>query len=100
MKRILVFASLVALGLPLRAQNTFAPDAEGFIRNWLVLAAIPLNNESGADQINFDFLKGEAAIRPKPDAQVTIGGKTLTWKTHRTPGVLHRLQGSFRSGGR
>ncbi len=95
MKRILVFASLVALGLPLRAQNTFAPDAEGFIRNWLVLAAIPLNNESGADQINFDFLKGEAAIRPKPDAQVTIGGKTLTWKTHRTPAYFIDFREAF-----
>ena len=30
------------------APQTFSPDAEGFIRNWLVLAPIAIEGESGA----------------------------------------------------
>ena len=71
MKAFLFTAALTALLIPTSAQNTFSTDEQGFIRNWLVLAPIAMNGQSGADEINYDFLKGEATIRPKPDAQVT-----------------------------
>ena len=68
----------------LPAPQVPGPDAEGFIRNWLVLAPIPIEGESGATEIDKDFLKGEATIKPKADDKVTVGGKELTWKAHQT----------------
>jgi len=82
MKAPLIVAVLTAFLLP--AQGTFSPDAEGFIRNWLVLAPIPLEGDSGATEIDKDFLGGEAAIKPKPDEKVNVGGKILGWKAHTT----------------
>ena len=92
---ILILAGLVALVAPGRAQGTLTPDAEGFIRNWLVLAPIPMSGQSGADEINFDYLNGEATIRPTPDAQVKVGGRTLTWKPHRTPAYFIDFREAF-----
>ena len=80
----LLAAAVASLVIPIRAQETFAPDAEGFIRNWLVLAPLP-SGQSGADGIAYDYLGGEAAIKPKADDKVSNGGVTLTWKAHRTP---------------
>jgi len=60
--------------------QTFKPDAEGFIRNWLVLAPIAIEGESGATAIDQAFLDGEATVAPKPGATVVIGSKPLTWK--------------------
>jgi hypothetical protein len=82
MRAPLVIALLGAMVLP--APQAVSPDAEGFIRNWLVLAPIPLEGESGASEIDKDFLKGEATIKPKADDKMTIGGKELAWKAHQT----------------
>ena len=96
MKRlILVVTALCCLVLPARAQDTFMPDEEGFIRNWLVLAPIAMAGQSGADEINYDFLNGETNIHPKPDAQVTVRGKTMTWKAHRAPMYFIDFRESF-----
>jgi hypothetical protein len=61
-----------------------SPDAEGFIRNWLVLAPIAIDGESGASEIEKDYLKGEATVTPKANDKVTIGGKELAWTPHQT----------------
>jgi hypothetical protein len=82
-KASLLVAFLGAMLLP--AQETFSPDAEGFIRNWLVLAPIAVQEDSGASEIDKDFLTGEAAIKPKAGDKVTVDGKVLTWKAHQTP---------------
>jgi hypothetical protein len=82
MNAALIVACLSAILLP--AQETFSPDAEGFIRNWLVLAPIAIEGESGATEIDKDFLKGEATVTPKADDKVTVGGRELTWKAHQT----------------
>ena len=83
MKAALVAAVLLALVLPAQEKATFAPDAEGFIRNWLVLAPIAIDGESGATEIDKDFI-GEATVKPKPDEKMNVGGKILTWKPHQT----------------
>jgi hypothetical protein len=80
----LLIVVLVLLAAPVKAQTTFAPDAEGFIRNWLVLAPIPLAGQSGADEIHYEFVPGEAALKPSPDAEVKVGTRTLKWQTHQT----------------
>jgi hypothetical protein len=66
------------------APQTFSPDAEGFIRNWLVLAPIAIEGESGADEIDKEMIAGEAAITPKAGDKVTARGKELTWTAHKT----------------
>lgn len=65
--------------------ETFSPDAEGFIRNWLVLAPIAVQEDSGATEIDRDLLGGEATIKPKPDDKVNVDGKILSWKPHQAP---------------
>jgi hypothetical protein len=56
----------------------------GFIRNWLVLAPIAVQEDSGATEIEKDFLGGESSIRPKPGEKVNVNGKILTWTPHQT----------------
>jgi len=65
-------------------QTPSRPDAEGFIRDWLVLAPIAIEGESGADQIDKDFIAGEAAANPKAGDKVTVGGKELAWTPHKS----------------
>ena len=49
-----------------------------------MLAPIALEGDSGATEIDKDFLGGEAAVKPKADDKVNVGGKILTWKAHAT----------------
>ena len=79
---VLIVALIGAMLAPV--QSAPVPDAEGFIRDWLVLAPIAIEGESGADQIDKDFIAGEAAANPKAGDKVTIGGNQLTWTTHKS----------------
>jgi hypothetical protein len=79
--KALVFTALLALLLPSAPQSP-GVDAEGFIRNWLVLAPIGIDGESGASEIDKDFLNGEASITPKAGDKVSIGGAQLAWTAH------------------
>jgi len=79
---VLIVALVAATLAPV--QSASSPDAEGFIRDWLVLAPIAIEGESGADQIDKDFIAGEAAATPKAGDTVTVGGNQLTWTTHKT----------------
>ena len=81
--RASLIVALLAVLLP-SAPQTSSPDAEGFIRNWLVLAPIAIEGESGASEIDRDFLKGEATITPKAGDTATVGGKALSWTAHQT----------------
>jgi hypothetical protein len=82
MKTILITLTLSAplLAIP----QSFAPDKEGFIRNWLVLAPIAIEGESGAAAIDQPLLDGEPTIKPKAGATVVIGNKPLSWKPLQT----------------
>jgi hypothetical protein len=78
-----LFVGVLSLFLasPPQAAGT---DAEGFIRQWLVLAPISLDSESGADEVDKDYLKGaETTVKPKAGDKVTIGGKELAWQEHK-----------------
>jgi hypothetical protein len=76
---MLVLGSLAAA-----PKQTAAPDAEGFIRNWVVLAPIPIDGESGAAEIDREFVKGEASMKPKPGDKLMAGGQQLAWTEHKT----------------
>lgn len=76
--RAILIATLAGT-LLVQTPQSFKPDAEGFIRNWLVLAPIAID-DTGAAAIDTAYLDGEAAIKPKPGDTVVIGSKPLTWK--------------------
>jgi hypothetical protein len=80
-----MYASPIVAALTLllsAAPQTFSPDADGFIRNWLVLAPIAIEGESGASEIDRDILKGEATVAPKAGDKIGVGNQLLTWTAH------------------
>ena len=63
------------------AADVLKPDSDGYIRDWVMLAPIPLpEGRPCADLILEEQVKNEAALRPKAGDKVTIKGKELTWK--------------------
>lgn len=89
--KLLILVALCTAGLtaPVYTQapappQTFSPDAEGFIRNWLVLAPMAIEGESGATEIDRDILKGEATIAPKAGEKMGVGGQLVGWQAHQT----------------
>jgi hypothetical protein len=90
-------AAFVALllNMALFQSSAFSPDNDGFIRNWLVLAPIPVQEDSGATEIERDFLGGEANIKPKPNDKVNVNGKILTWTPHQTSDYFIDFRQSF-----
>jgi hypothetical protein len=78
----MIVAALTLLGPSL--QQPSGLDADGFIRSWLVLAPIAISGESGASEIDRDFIKGEATATPKAGDKVTVGNSELTWRAHQT----------------
>lgn len=82
-----VFMTAVLLGLltlgAAQAQGEFKPNDEGFIRNWLVLAPIPLDaGQSGADGLVKEQVADEAKLHPKDGDTTSAGGKELAWKKY------------------
>jgi len=64
----------------LRAEDT-KPDEEGFLRNWLLLAPIPMaDGQSEEDALNKEWISNEAKLAPKADDKLKVGEKELTWK--------------------
>lgn len=84
--------SAVVLGLattafaaePPKETAALKPDTEGFIRDWLMLAPIPLGMEGAGDTyIVEEQVKGEAELKPKAGDKTRAEGRDLTWKAVR-----------------
>jgi hypothetical protein len=75
-----------AIGLALLPTHAVAadglrPDAEGYIRHWVMLAPIALpEGEPCAEALLKEQIPNEAALRPTAGDKVNIGGKELTWR--------------------
>jgi hypothetical protein len=80
--KLFLMAAAIAVLVPAQAAETFSPDAEGFIRNWLVLAPITFEGESGAVEIERAFVPGEATLTPRAGDSVTIDFVRRTWRPH------------------
>jgi len=65
-------------------QDPSSPDGEGFIRNWLVLAPIPIEEGSGATEIDKELVKGEGKLKPKKGDKEKVDGKELVWQAHKS----------------
>jgi len=63
------------------AADVLKPDADGYIRHWVMLAPIAIpERESCADALLDEQIKGEAALRPKAGDKIRMGRKELTWR--------------------
>ena len=71
-------ALLASSALPAIAQNG-KPDAEGYIRDWLVLAPLPIAESSGADALDKKQFPEEASPAAKEGAVQKLAGKELAW---------------------
>ena len=82
-----LFTSLgaaVLLGLLMSnaaAADALRPDAEGYVRHWVMLAPVALRDgETCAEALLKDQIPNEAALRPKAGDKVKVAGKELTWR--------------------
>ena len=79
-----VIGSAIGLALlPAHAATAddFRPDAEGYIRHWIMLAPIALPEGAlCAEALLKEQIPNEAALRPTAGDKVKIGGKELTWR--------------------
>lgn len=79
--RLTCLTVLTTAFLASAADAPLKPDDKGFIRDWLLLAPIPLAAENtGAEEIDKQQVPNEAALKPKAGDTVTVGGKALTWR--------------------
>ncbi|MCY3019403.1 MAG: hypothetical protein NTW87_10315 [Planctomycetota bacterium] len=92
MKNLCMFVSVCAFAFAVTAARagdakTFKPDDEGFIRNWLVLEAIQLDDKAAnhdednqKDFFNKEFFKDLKKCAPKDGDKVKVDTKDLAWK--------------------
>src|SRR5262245_66245644 len=74
---------LLLFGLAVAADEKSGVNEEGFIQQWLVLAPIPLEkDQTGADALDKEQIKGEGKLKPKAGDKVKAGDKELAWKEH------------------
>jgi hypothetical protein len=63
------------------AEDALKPDADGYIRDWVMLAPIPLPpGRPAGDLVVEEQVKNEAALQPKAGDTVKVNGKDLTWR--------------------
>ena len=63
------------------AAEALKPDADGYIRDWVMLAPIALRDgETCAEALLKEQIPNEAGLRPKAGDTIKVGGKELTWR--------------------
>ncbi len=63
------------------AADALRPDAEGYIRHWVMLAPVAIREgETCAEALLKEQIKDESALRPKAGDKVKVGGKDLVWQ--------------------
>jgi hypothetical protein len=76
---LFVFAVISTAAAP---QDSFSPDKDGFVRHWLVLAPIPVEEGAGSSEIDKEQVTGEGDLKPKAGDKTKASGKELAWKVH------------------
>lgn len=82
LSRILgVLVGWLLLSAPVRAAEVSSLDAEGYIRDWLMLAPIPLPEGADAGELLLrSQVPDEAKLKPKAGDAVSVNGRQLTWR--------------------
>ena len=88
------FAFAALLGASLLPQ-TSRPDPQGFIRDWLVLAPIAVDEEMGSLEIDRDLINGETGLKPSAGDKVSLLGWEWTWRAHTAPDFFIDFREAF-----
>ena len=84
-----ILGSVAWLGLSMptmTAADALRPDPAGYIRDWVMLAPIPLpEGRACADLLLQEQVRNEAALQPRAGDTIKIRGKELTWKNITSP---------------
>jgi hypothetical protein len=84
---------LVVAGVS-RAEDTYKPDEEGFIRNWLILAPLPFGAaQNGAEALGKEQVPNEAQLQPKEGDKAKAGDKEIAWKAYKADSHLVDFNG-------
>jgi hypothetical protein len=63
------------------AADDLRPDADGYVRDWVMLAPLALpEGETCAEALLKEQIPNESALRPKAGDKVKIGDKELIWR--------------------
>ena len=63
------------------AADGLRPDADGYIRDWIMLAPIALpEGETCAEALLREQIPNESALRPRAGDKIKVSGKELTWR--------------------
>lgn len=82
-----LFTAIGALALCMFVSKAVAadgalPDADGYIRDWIMLAPIALReDETCAAALLKEQIKNEATLRPMAGDKVKVGGNELVWQS-------------------
>lgn len=82
---LLVLLGVCALPFTTSAADARKPDSEGFIRDWLVLAPLPIGEGTGTEEIERKQFAEEAKPAAKDGAAQKIGSTELTWRVTTSP---------------
>ena len=63
-----------------KPDKAYEPDSEGFIRNWLVLTAIPFRSANPPRPVDYEPLHDEANLCPREGEVVQLLDRKLAWK--------------------
>src|SRR3954454_13775554 len=73
--------ALAVLGLAPAARAADAkPDAEGFIRDWLLLGPFSIGEGTATDELDKKQIADEGAIKPKAGDKQAVAGKERAWQ--------------------
>lgn len=90
----------LVLAHPAQAQNG-RPDAEGYLRDWLVLAPFRIEDDAGTAELDRLQFPSEALPEARAGATQTIGDRSLTWRVVAAPAfyldfkVLHPSRSDY-----
>src|SRR3954452_25381266 len=77
---VLLAGSVISFG---RADDAKSFDNEGFIKEWLLLAPIPLaDGEEAGAAVDKQQVKDEAKLEPKEGDKAAVGAAGLVWKKY------------------
>lgn len=78
---VAVFTAWLGILSRTAAAEDLQPDPQGYIRDWLMLAPIPLPQGAMAgDLLLRQQLRDEAQLKPSDGDKVTVAGRSLTWR--------------------
>jgi len=81
MKTLAMYLAAIVFALSCSSLRAEAVDDEGFIRDWLLLTPIPLEDGStGSDNIDKALIADEAKAAPKDGDKAKSGAKEFAWK--------------------